>query len=512
MCSGATVIHNTPFLYSLSELSGVTHGPEQVRPPQCKRCIGASINFSGASHGNFYIGCSLTIMYVMLLHSMKRGFMKTSALVIVLLLLVGLIAGCAQQAQVPSQKEEVKIGAVVSMTGVASNVGKHMWQSAVLAVDEINANGGIFIKEYNKKIPITLIQADDETNGDSGVRAVTKLITQDNVDIIVGGYSSGVTMATRGVVAEHKVPYIVTGASSPDITRKLDVDTSYLFHYCPTTASYGEYTMLFVDQVIRPAVNERFGFPADRPLRMAVLYQKTAYGEGVLSGANATIVRDNMKIDIVAQESFKMGDADFRTALTKIKEAKPDVIYAAAFPAEQTQIVLQARRDVGLDTMILAVECNDNPDYYKGIGQFGEYSIIESRFSPYTTPNSAIAAADTKFKTDYQARWGSFPDMMGTSTYEGVYIAAKAIENAGTLDKTKVREALVALEMPEIVEAMDGGKITFSKDFREAQFSLFMEQLIWDPAVGETRPKIVWPDNLKETDFLLPEWYTPGNK
>jgi branched-chain amino acid transport system substrate-binding protein len=437
--------------------------------------------------------------------------MKKIGILILALILVGLIAGCAEQTQVQNQPDSVKIGAVVSLTGPASNVGKHMWQSAVLAVDEINAQGGIFVKEYNRKIPIELIQADDETNGDSAVKAVTKLITQDNVDILVGGYSSGVTMATRGVVAEHKIPYVVTGASSPDITRKTDVDTSYIFHYCPTTETYGEYTTQFIDQVIRPAINEKFGFPADRPLRMAVLYQSTAYGEGVRNAASNTINRDNLNINIVSQESFKMGDADFRTVLTKIKESKPDVIYAAAFPAEQTQIVLQARRDVGLDTMILAVECNDNPDYYKGIGEFGEYSIIESRFSPYTTPNSSIAAADIKFKSDYQVRWGSFPDMMGTSTYEGVYVAAKAIENAGTLDKAKVREALVTLEMPEIVEAMDGGMIKFSPDYREAQFSLFMEQLIWDPAVSEGRPKIVWPDNLKETDFLLPEWYTPGS-
>ncbi len=436
--------------------------------------------------------------------------MKRIVALVLILLAVSLIAGCAQQAQV-QQREDIKIGAVVSLTGSASNVGKHMLQSAILAVDEINAKGGVYVREYGKNLPITLIEADDETNGDSGIKAVTKLITQDNVDILVGGYSSGVTMATRGTVAQYKVPYIVTGASSPDITRKQDVDTSTLFHYCPTTAMYAVPTMLFTDQVIRPAINERFGFPEDRPLRLAILYQDSAYGKGVLEGSNATIVGQNLNIEIVSKQSFKMGDADFHTALTVIKADKPDVIYAAAFPAEQTQIVLQARRDVGLNAIILAVECNDNPDYYKGIGQFGEYSIIESRFSPYATPNSAIAAADTKFKEDYVARWGSFPDMMGTSTYEGVYIAAKAIENAGTLDRDSITKALDSLQMPEYVEAMKGGTIQFSPDYREVQFELFMEQLIWDASIGECRPKIVWPETLKEADFQLPDWFEPGS-
>ena len=435
---------------------------------------------------------------------------KTVSILLVALVLGSvLLAGCAQQqATAPA---DIKIGAVVSLTGAGSNVGKHMKQSAELAVSEINAKGGVFVQAYNKKLPVTLIVADDETKPDSAVKVVTKLASEDHADLLVGGYSSAVTIATQGVVAENKIPYVVTGASSPDVTRKAGVDTSYMFHFCPTTAMYGQYTTQFMDQVIRPAINEKFGFPDNRTMRLALLYQDSAYGKGVLAGVTDTIVANNLNIQIVANQSFKLGETDFRTALTAIKAAKPDVIYAAAFPAEQTQIDVQARRDVNLNTIILAVETNDNPDYYKGIGQFGEYSIIESRFSPYTTPKSPVAAADVKFKTDYMAKYGTFPDMMGTSTYEGVYIAAQAIQNAGTLDKTAVRDALAGLSMPEIVEAIKDGTISFSKDYREVQFSLFMEQLIWDPSVNEVRPKIVWPDNLKVTEFVLPDWYQPGS-
>ena len=437
---------------------------------------------------------------------MKKA--TVSILLVSLVLGSVLLAGCAQQQAAP---QEIKIGAVVSLTGASSNVGKHMKQAAEMAVSEINSQGGVFVKAYNKKLPIRLFEVDDETKPDSAVKAVTKLTSEDNVDALVGGHSSAVTLATLGVVAEKKVPYVVTGASSPDVTRKTDVDKSYVFHYCPTTAMYGQYTTLFMDQVIRPAINEKFGFNDSRPLRLAVLYQDSAYGKGVLAGVVNTITSNNLNIQIVSNQSFKMGETDFRTALTAIKAASPDVIYPAAFPAEGIPLVTQARRDVNLDTIILAVETNDNPDYYKGIGRFGEYSVIESRFSPYTTPRSSIAVADQKFKADYQAKFGMFPDMMGTSTYEGVYIAAKAIENAGTLDKAAIRDALANLQMPEMVEAMKDGTIRFSPDFREVQFSLFMTQLIWDNTAGEVRPKIVWPDNLKETSFVLPDWYRPGS-
>ncbi|MDD1675140.1 MAG: ABC transporter substrate-binding protein, partial [Methanomicrobiales archaeon] len=274
--------------------------------------------------------------------------------------------------------------------------------------------------------------------------------------------------------------------------------------------TYGDYTIRFVDQVIRPAINAKFNLSSDRPLRIAFLYQDSPYGKGVVTAANATIVRDHLNIEVVEEESFTMGATDFRTALTKIKAANPDVVYPAAFPNEQSQMVPQARRDVGLNAIFLAVETNDAPEYYKGVGRFGEFSVIESRFSPYTVPSGAIAQAATKFKDTYKAKWGDYPGMMGASTYEGVHIAARAIEGAGTLNTTSLRETLSTMKTPQIIEAMEGGNISFTPDFRESQFSLYMVQLRWDENVGETRPKIVWPDALKETDFVLPEWYAPA--
>jgi len=437
--------------------------------------------------------------------------MKHAVLFIVILLIAAFFAGCTQQAQAPAQPKEIKIGAIVSMTGPNSNIGKNMWQSAVLQTDEINANGGVFVKQYNAKIPIKLIQGDDESTREGGQKAVTKLITDDKVDILVGGYSSAVTSAYEQTIAEFKVPYVVTGASSPIITHRTDIDTSYVFHHCPTTDAYGMYTTTFIDQVIRPAVNKKFNFKADRPFRLALLYQDTGFGQGVKTAVNDTITKNNLNIKLVSQQSFKMGESDFRTALTTIKAANPDAIYVAAAPNEGVQIMTQGRRDVGLDTIFLAVENNDAPEYYKGIGRYGEYSIIESRFSPYLTPSGELAGAQNTFKTNYFTKWGAYPDMMGASTYDGTHIAANAIETAGTLSKADIRQALVNTSHMQVVEYMKNDTIFFSKDFRESNFDLWMEQLYYNATIGETRPTVVWPDNIKTTDFVLPDWYKPGS-
>jgi branched-chain amino acid transport system substrate-binding protein len=428
-------------------------------------------------------------------------------LIFIGILLAGLlIAGCSQQ----EARDELKIGVIASMTGPASTTGKDIWQSAVIAAEEINAQGGVYVKDLGKNVPVTVILGDDESTREGGQKAVTRLITEDKVDALVGGFSSAVVSAHESIVSENGVPYIVTGASSPVITHRTDVDTSSIFHHCPNTDDYGRQTTLFASEVIRPAINERFGFSDDSPLRLALLVQDSPYGKGVESAVVATIQNENLPVVLVANETFKMGETDFRTILTSVKAAEPDVVYAAAFLNEQIPMVIQARRDVGLNVIFLAVECNDDPDYYSGVGQYGEYSIMESRFSPYVIPPGPLTDDITAFKESYQQRWGGFPGMMGASTYEGVYIITQAVENAGTKDKKAVIEALGTLNMPQIIEYMQGGAITFTPDFRESKFDLYMEQLMWNQTEQVVRPVIVWPENIQQQPFSLPNWFETG--
>lgn len=431
-------------------------------------------------------------------------------LVAILLFALALVAGCTTTTTPQAGPDKIKMGVVASLTGPASTTGKGVWESAQLAAEEINAQGGVFVRDLNRKVPIEAIAGDDESTREGGMKAVTKLLTQDEVDLLVGGFSSAVVSAHQSIVADHKVPYIITGASTPIITRRTDVDTFYMFHHAPTTDDSGSQIVLFLNDTVRPAINAKFGFPESRPLRLAVLYQDSPYGSGHLTAIKNTIANNSLPITIVSSEAFKMGETDYRTVLTGIKNADPDVVYVAAFLNEQAPIETQAFRDVGLNKIFTAVEPNDDPNFYTGVGKYADYSIVQSRFSPYTVPKGPTEAASKKFVAAFDKKFGGFPGMMGVATYEGVYIGAKAVENAGTLNKTKVRDAIAALIMPQIVEAMQNQSITFSPDFRESKFELTMEQLRWNETLKETRPAIVWPANLKQADFVLPDWFEPG--
>jgi branched-chain amino acid transport system substrate-binding protein len=433
---------------------------------------------------------------------------RTWSIIVAIIVIALACAGCSEQSTTP---EEIRVGVVASMTGPASSTGNDIWQSAVLAAEEINANGGVYVADIDKNLPIRVIQGDDESSREGGQKAVSKLITQDNVDLLVGGFSSAVVMAHQTIVADYGVPYIISGASSTAVSNRDDIDTSYMFYLRPSADDSSIVTTLFAGNVLRPAINEKFGFSDDRPLRLAIIYQDSPYGKGHQSAIHATIESNNLNIAVVSEESFTMGESDFRTILTAVKATQPDAIYAVTFLNEQIPLVQQARRDVGLDTIFLTIEPNDDPDYYAGVGSYGEYSLLESRFSPYAVPSGPTASAVTDFIATFEDRWNDYPGMMGAATYESMYVAAEAIENAGTLDKAAVRDSLAATEMPQMIEAMKNGVITFSGDYQVSSFELYMSQLIWDEGAGEPRPEIIWPDSLKETDLVIPDWYVPGS-
>lgn len=449
------------------------------------------------------------------MHNIKRlGFILTCIIICAVFM-----SGCTTPEQTSSELQKpatgpagdtIKIGVVASLSGPASTTGKDMWQSAELAANEINAAGGVYVKEAGKNLSIELVQGDDESTREGGIKAVSKMITQDNVDLLIGGFSSAVVSAHQAVVVENKVPYIVAGASSTSISNREDLDNTYLFYHRPNTDDSALSSLMFVKDVVRPAVNKKFSFSDDRPLRIALLFQDSPFGKGQQIAVKNLTRDKNLPFEIVAEESFKMGESDFRTTLTSIKSKNPDLIYAVTFLNELIPLTQQARRDVGLNTLILSIENNDDPDYYKGVGEYGEYSVMESRFSPYAIPEGVTKAKTEKFLSDFEKKYSGFAGMMGAATYESVYIAKSAIERAGTLDKARVAKSLLSTSQDSILEVMMGGRILFNPDNHESEFELFVSQLSSDKSSGEQRPHIVWPESLKETDFVLPDWYKPA--
>jgi branched-chain amino acid transport system substrate-binding protein len=412
-----------------------------------------------------------------------------------------------------------------------------MDRAAKLAVQEINDAGGVYVSEWHTSVEIELVTVNTEDDSNSkSVGPVTRAVEEDEVDLLIGGYTSSGTLANQKVAIDARVPYIITGASSSLVTRRgpqgnygglpedseLRVDDaegmSYMFHYCTTTADYSATVVKFFAEEMKPLLDSTYEFDDSRNLRLAILYRNDAFGQGVVADSKAIIDAENLPIDVVIERSYPTTATNFQTDLTAIQEANPDAVYVVDFIANTAQIIRQGQEDVGLNTVYIAVECCEDPAFYTLLGEYGSDQLLESKFAPYAGPPYYLESIDT-YVTNYQAKYDTLPGMMGADTYDAFYIAKYAIEKAGTVDKAAVRDAIESCDMDQMLIITESSKIEFSTgtDYHEIAPVTFIEQLVWNEDVQECRSQIVYPataegvGTLKQTDFVLPEDYEPGS-
>ena len=435
---------------------------------------------------------------------------KLAAIVAVAVILVAAIG--VYQIYKPRAKPEettIKIGIVAPTTGGMSKTGRDMWQAAQLAAKEINEAGGVYVESLGKNLTIKLYLGDTESSPEGGIAAVTKLIVEDGVHVLVGGFSSAVTMADEVVAIEHGIPFIVTGASTPQVTRRTDYDTSNIFHHIATADVFGWRVMVWAAEQLRPKLIEELGLPSDYRLKGGIFYQDTFYGIGAYEGAINAIEKLDLPIDIVYAEKYPMLTTDFSSFIPGMLEQKLDFLYWVGFLGETAAGIAQARA-AGVNTLFIAVECCDDPDYYRLLGEWGDFSLLHSRWSTYNVPLAPNYERIQRFKEAYQEMWGELPGMMGVATYEGVYVAAEAIRRAGSLDSEAIIKALDELRMPQICNIIEGGYIDYTEDYRELPIMHFMQQLYFDESIGECRARVIYPEewsNPPGAELELPDWY-----
>jgi branched-chain amino acid transport system substrate-binding protein len=454
--------------------------------------------------------------------------LQKKILTILVIVIIAVAAIASWQLLPTSNAKEIKIGLVAPVSG--SPIGQDMERAARLAVDEINSAGGIYVKDWGKNATIKLIVADtvDDSPGNA-VTPVTRAVESDGVDMLIGGYGSAGTLANEVVAVDNKVPYIITGASNQLVTRRgpqgnfgglnstdpqaiNDADgMSYIFHYCTTTYQYSKTIMDFFAQTMKPMV------APNRDFRLALLYRNDAFGTGVEKAAIYWINNESLPIEIVADRSYATSTTNFQTDLTAIAATHPDAVFIADNPDRTPNIIKQGWSDVGLKSVYMAVENNQDPAFYQLAGQTVAGQLLESKLDPFMTP-SYLPAVQT-YATKFNHTYGVMPGMMGADTYDAFYIAKNAIEQAGTVNKVAVRQAIEETKMPQMLIMTESGKVQFSTgvNYHEIQPVLFIEQFYWDQAASQLKSQIIWPQSapgvgtLKQADFNLPAGYQAGS-
>jgi len=464
---------------------------------------------------------------VAILTKLEETKMVNNKLLAAIVIGIIVVAGSVAVWQLTStQSESITIGLVAPL-GIP--VGQDMDRAAKMAVEEINAAGGIYVESLGKNLTIKIVTANTETaNPDIAINEVTRVVDQ-GVDLLIGGFGSGATLAGQVHAIDKRVPFIITGASSHLVTRRGflpegdpsridDVEgMSYMFHYCTTTYHYSKTVAHFFAEAMKPLLESELGI--SRNLRLAVLYRDDAYGKGVWEATEHYIEDDDLPIDIVAVVNYPTDTTTFQAELTTVQAAEPDAVYVVDFTTNTATIYTQGQSDVGLNSMYIAVECCEEPEFYTALGQWGDHQLLESKFASYAGPPFYLPMMDT-YVADYEAKYGQVPGMMGADTYDAFYIAKDAIERAGTLQKSAVKDAIESCNMDQMLIITESGKIEFGTDednYHEIAAFTFVEQLFYDETVGECRPSLIWPETapivgeIQQTEFVLPNNYEPGS-
>jgi branched-chain amino acid transport system substrate-binding protein len=459
----------------------------------------------------------------------ENNMVNNKLIAAVVIVIIVVAASLAAWHMLGSSEQTIKIGLVYPSK---IPVGPDMDRAARMAVKEINDDGGIYVEDLHSNLKIELVYADteDTTDTEVSVTAVKRVIDQ-GVDLLIGGFSSGATLADQVPAIEGRVPFIITGASSHYVTRRgflsedhplyIDdaVGMSYMFHYCTTTYHYSRTVAHFFGEAMKPLLDTEYGYPSSRDLRLAVIYRDDAYGQGVWDATNHYIEADDLPIEVVAEVKYPVTTTTFQGELTQIKAANPDAVYVVDFTTNTATIYRQGQSDVGLNTVYIAVEACEEPEFYTALKQWGDKQLLESKFASYAGPPFYLDAMDV-YVPAYEAEYNTIPGMMGADTYDAFYIAKNAIERAGTLEKSAVRDAIEDTDMEQMLIITDNGRVQFSTDsdaYHEIAPFTFVEQLFYDESIGEPRPRVIWPETapgvgtIKQNDFVFPDNYEPGS-
>ena len=311
--------------------------------------------------------------------------------------------------QEDSSSESIKIGFIGPLTGDYANYGTLCKQAVEMAIDEINANGGI------NGVEVKLYAEDSEGDSQKALAAMEKLSSSDKVCAIVGPVLTGESFSVAERAQAEGIVMITPSASHKDITSVGD----YIFRTTPSDGLQGEVAGKYWYEVL--------GYR-----KLAVLYAKNDYSQGLYESMSEAFTADGGKI--VAAATFMVGDKDFKTQLTNLKNTDAEAIYIPDYTAEMAQILEQAAQ-LGIDKPFLSSDGFLSEEIYNLAGQYTDGVI-------YTASAKIVESDKNKvFKENYTAKWGVGPDSFASNSYDATYILASVIEKVGT-DRKAIKEGM----------------------------------------------------------------------
>lgn len=354
-------------------------------------------------------------------------------------LLAGLTLGTSFSSVSPvasgqEEKETIKVGANFELSGYSSSYGVALYQALELAVEEVNANGGLLDGQL-----VEIISLDNKSDKTETASVVTRMIEEGAVAILGPG-ATDVAMVQSPIIEEAGIPTILPAATADHLTMDSEGNVlDYLFRLAFT------YTY-------QANAAARFSMDHLEATKAVVLVdQSNDYSVGQAEPFIAEF--EKLGGEIVAEESYTGGETDFMAILTSLTALDFDVIYLPAFYTEGGIITKQAR-ELGITQPILSGHGFASDTFVELAGPANANDVYYTSHFHTGSDDPAVK----EFIANYETKFGKKPDTFGALGYDAAYLLFQAIEDAGSTDRDAIRDAI------ENVEQFDGITGSFSFD------------------------------------------------
>lgn len=349
----------------------------------------------------------------------------------------------AAKAPAAAPAEVIKIGHVAPLTGGIAHLGKDNENGARLAVDEINAAGGLEVG--GKKYTLELLAEDDKADPKEGTLAAQKLVDA-GVVAVIGHLNSGTTIPASKIYADANVVQVSPSATNPKYTEQ---GFKTAFRVVANDNQQG-------------SVLANYAATEMKAKTIAIVDDRTAYGQGLADVVEKVAKEKGLKV--VAREFATDKTTDFNAILTKIRAAKPDVVMYGGMDATAGPMAKQMKQ-LGIKTKLLAGDGVCSPEFIKLAGDAAD--ILTCSMAGEAVEK---LARGEEFKAKYKAKFNADVQIYSPYSYDAVFVVADAIKRAGKVDKPAIVAAMPATNYTGVT-----GQITFDEkgDIKNGAISMF---------------------------------------
>jgi branched-chain amino acid transport system substrate-binding protein len=368
---------------------------------------------------------------------------------------------------------EIKVGCCLSLTGSFAPLGQQAERGLRLWVEDVNAAGGLLVRDRRGSFPLDFVVRDDGSRASRAARLAGELIDADQVDLVVGPYSSTVTLAVATVAESHRKVLWNHGGSSDALVQR---GFRYVVNL-PSPASKYFVGVLDLARALSPALRRLF--VASGPAG--------TFAPSVIGGAEDHARRNDFQV--VGRSAYPTG-GDFTALVAEIVVQRPDVLLGAG-RAEADVALARALRAESVTVPIVGLVAAGVADFGTQLGRSADGFYGPSQWESSATTRPDVGPDATEFTARFRARFGIEPEYPAAQAYAAGLVIQRCLELAGTLRDDALREAANTLRFRTFygdfrLDLASGEQVGHSMVI--VQWQQGAKRVVWPPAVAEAAP------------------------